>query len=567
MRILLLVHSFNSLSQRLFVELTARGHDLAVEFDVNDAVTTEAVDLWQPDLVLAPFLKRAIPESIWSRHLCLVVHPGVPGDRGPTALDWAMLDGQTEWGVTVLQAEAEMDAGPIWAYAGFPMRSASKSSLYRNEVTEAAVTAVMQALTRYELGQGPLPPDSIAARGRVRPAVCQSDRRIDWAHDDSATVLRKLRSADGVPGVRDSLCGLEVFLHDPRPAPGLGGPPGEIVARSGPAIARATIDGAVWIGHLRAPEGPHPFKLPAVQVLDGRLDALPELPLDEDGGYREITYQEHGSVGTLRFDFYNGAMDVGQCERLLAAYRLALSRPTKVIVLSGGHDFWSNGIHLNRIEAADSAADESWRTINAIDDLAEAIITSESHLTVAALQGNAGAGGAFLARAADQVWLRSGVVLSPHYKDMGNLFGSEFWTYLLPRHAGEEGAKRVAEARLPVGAAEAVALGLGDVLLAGDRATFAGQVEHRAGKIAEEPAFSRLLAKKRERRAADEATKPLRRYREEELERMRLNFYGFDPSYHVARYNFVHKVPKSRTPLTIARHRDRRRAAAWRNAS
>jgi putative two-component system hydrogenase maturation factor HypX/HoxX len=36
---------------------------------------------------------------------------------------------------------------------------------------------------------------------------------------------------------------------------------------------------------------------------------------------------------------------------------------------------------------------------------------------------------------------------------------------------------------------------------------------------------------------------------------MRLNFYGFDPSYHVARYNFVYKVPKSRTPLTIARHR------------
>jgi len=29
---------------------------------------------------------------------------------------------------------------------------------------------------------------------------------------------------------------------------------------------------------------------------------------------------------------------------------------------------------------------------------------------------------------------------------------------------------------------------------------------------------------------------------------MRLNFYGFDPSYHVARYNFVRKVPKSARP-------------------
>ena len=62
------------------------------------------------------------------------------------------------------------------------------------------------------------------------------------------------------------------------------------------------------------------------------------------------------------------------------------------------------------------------------------------------------------------------------------------------------------------------------------------------------------------RRAADEALKPLAAYRAEELERMRLNFFGFDPSYHVARYNFVRKVPKSRTPLYLARHRARRPA-------
>ena len=58
----------------------------------------------------------------------------------------------------------------------------------------------------------------------------------------------------------------------------------------------------------------------------------------------------------------------------------------------------------------------------------------------------------------------------------------------------------------------------------------------------------------------------MRKYREEELSRMRLNFYGFDPSYHVARYNFVRKVPKSRTPVTIARHRDLSRAAQKKGA-
>jgi putative two-component system protein, hydrogenase maturation factor HypX/HoxX len=38
---------------------------------------------------------------------------GIIGDRGPSSLDWALLLGLERWGVTVLQAEAEMDAGPV----------------------------------------------------------------------------------------------------------------------------------------------------------------------------------------------------------------------------------------------------------------------------------------------------------------------------------------------------------------------------------------------------------------------------------------------------------------------
>ncbi|MGB2905079.1 MAG: formyltransferase family protein, partial [Candidatus Dechloromonas phosphoritropha] len=142
MRILFLTHAFNSLTQRLYCELAARGHEISIEFDIADSVSEEAVALCRPDLILAPFLKRAIPESIWSRHRCLVVHPGIVGDRGPSALDWAIQQGAGEWGVTVLQAEAKMDGGPVWATVNFPLRAAKKSSIYRNEVTEAAVQAV-----------------------------------------------------------------------------------------------------------------------------------------------------------------------------------------------------------------------------------------------------------------------------------------------------------------------------------------------------------------------------------------------------------------------------------------
>ncbi len=131
----------------------------------------------------------------------------------------------------------------------------------------------------------------------------------------------------------------------------------------------------------------------------------------------------------------------------------------------GGQDFWSNGIHLNVIEAADSPADESWRNINAIDDVALAVLTCASHLVVAALRGNAGAGGVFLALAADEVWARDGVVLNPHYKNMGNLYGSEYWTYSLPRRVGMEAGRALMQRRLPLLAREAAATGLIDACL------------------------------------------------------------------------------------------------------
>ena len=173
----------------------------------------------------------------------------------------------------------------------------------------------------------------------------------------------------------------------------------------------------------------------------------------------------------------------------------------------------------------------------------------------------------FLARAADRVWLRDGIVLNPHYKDMGNLYGSELWSYLLPKRAGHEAASRIVQARLPMGADEAVSLGLADACLGACRTQFPAHVAERAQALAVGPTWRALINEKKRGRAADEAEKPLSRYRAEELERMRLNFYGFDPSYHVARSNFVRKVVKSRTPVTIARHRDRRLQLIGRKAS
>jgi putative two-component system hydrogenase maturation factor HypX/HoxX len=572
-RILFLTHAFNGLAQRLYVELAERGHALSVEFDINDEVTREAVAMFRPDAVLAPFLKRAIPEDVWRRVPCLVLHPGIVGDRGPSSLDWAILRGEREWGVTLLQANAELDAGDIWASATFPMRPAAKSSLYRGEVTEAAVRCVLEALPRMgdpSFRPRPLDPSDPGIRGQRRPLARQADRAPDWQSHSTDEILARIHSADGSPGVLDEVSGLPCRLFgawtEPAPPDGPAGPGSVLATRDG-AILRRTRDGAVWISHLRAAEGEAPLKLPAAAVLGDRLAGVPDWPAaleagPEAGGFRELRYFERGPVGFLEFDFLNGAMSTAQCERLRDALRTIRRRPGRVLVLLGGREFWSNGIHLGTIEGAPHPADESWRNINAIDDVCLEILSFEDRLVVSALRGNGGAGGAFLALAADEVWAREGVILNPHYKNMGNLYGSEYWTYLLPRRVGASGVAAVMDNRLPIGTAAASRLGLVDAVLTAPRAELLAEIEARALARATADDFAARLAARNAARERDFAAKPLAQYRTEELERMRFNFYGFDPSYHVARHRFIHRTPNSWTPRHLATHR---RIAAPRN--
>jgi putative two-component system hydrogenase maturation factor HypX/HoxX len=562
----LLTSAHNGLSQRVSLELLRLGHQVAVALATSDAAMLEAVVRAAPDLIIAPMLTRAIPEAIWRRHVCLIVHPGPPGDRGPSSLDWAILEGERRWGVTVLQAVAELDAGPVWAAHAFPVREASKSALYNHEVTEAAVRGVREAVARFAAGAVRPPPGAAGeagegVRGRPRPPVRQGDRRVDWAGPTEG-VLRALWSADGSPGLHDRLGGLRVALYGGYPEDGLRGTPGAVLAIRDGAICRATGDGAVWIPSLKRrpapgagpsedgpPAGSTGIKLPATRVLGpARRAGVPHLPLAPHAPaagrtYRQLAYWERGAVGFLRFAFPNGAMSTAQCRALRAALAHARARPTRVLVLLGGPDYWSNGIHLNVIEAARSPADESWRNIVAIDDLVLDVITAEERLVVAALEGNAGAGGVPLALAADLVWARPGVVLNPHYQGMGGLYGSEYWTYLLPRRVGARLATALTEDLLPIAPPEALAMGLIDASFGETPAGFLRRVEAQAHDLASDPQYAARLREKARRRRRDEARRPLAAYRQQELARMHRSFYGPDPAYHKARRRFVHKLP------------------------
>src|SRR5208283_4557926 len=318
MRMLFLTSAHNSLSQRLLIELTERGHEIRVRVVATSEEMIAAASREAPELIIAPMLKIAIPEEVSSRHLCLIVHPGIKGDRGPSSLDWAIANNEKSWGVSILEAAPEFDAGPIWASHEFALEAdpPAKSSLYRGPVTEAAVRGVLEAISRIdssELKSGSWQPEKLSdalsyARGCLRPPMKQADRAIDWTRDDTATIIRKVRAADSAPGVLSTLLGTSCFLYGAHQEDRIKGPPGKVVARRDGAICIGTVDGAVWVSHLKAKGDPKAhkeachlvqsgiacdlcdsefctvagIKLPATQVLGPLLRSVPEsrMPID-----------------------------------------------------------------------------------------------------------------------------------------------------------------------------------------------------------------------------------------------------------------------------------------------
>ena len=556
-------NSHNSLSQRLWAELQGRGHTVTVCERPSAQTMVHMAAAIQPDFIICPFLTKRIPKELYkdTNVPCFVVHPGIVGDRGMFSIDWALHDDAKEWGVTVLQADDEMDAGDIYRTNNFHItREASKSSLYMDEITEAAVKSVLKAIENCTLHIPPQPLryDDPNVKGRLQQEMTKEVRSIDWSKT-SEDVARTIRMSDTQPGaflnathVGQSLLAYGAHIEHDRslleePMFGDAAEPGDIVAQRHGAVLIKTADGkGVWVSHMKSKPGKSTLKLPATSVLpEDLLRNIPQAPepsLHLSFGQIPRTFQEiwttrQGNVTYVHFNFYNGAMNTNQCNRLAKVLRhVAQDHTSKVVVLMGGYDYFSNGIHLNMIENSESPEAESWSNINAIDDVIKEIFSMKDKVTVAALQGNAGAGGAMMPLAADLVWTHSGVVINPHYKSM-HLYGSEYWTHFLPQRIGKTKAMEIVEEVKPMLAKEAVRIGMYDKLLGCNRSEFAAMVPEEAQRLVSSELLSSVLEEKK-RRVTTKWLKEVERKRQVELQVMQGNFT--DPAYHDARKKFVY---------------------------
>lgn len=549
MRILLYCSAFNSLTQRIYCELELLNHEVCVLMPCmwqSTGLTTEdekirqLVDAVSPELIICPFLKHRIPTCVCEKYICLVVHPGEIGDRGPSALDWCIFKRFKQWGVTLLQATQELDGGPIWGHRTFDTRETSKSSLYRHEVSRRATELITQVLIDLSKGKT-ITKCASPVKSIWRPYLKHVQRAIDWQHMNTEQICNRIRSADSQPGLKTELENQTVFLYGANADINHGGTPGTIIALDQQAICIATIDGAVWIQQIRR-DTSDSLKLPASYFLQRcGYDTISKLkPIINPE--RDINTQVVGDVAYINFSCYNGAMDTGYCERLKAELVAVKNASVKVIVLCGGKEFWSNGIHLNVIEASTDPAQESWQNINAMNNLVEEIINTHQQITVAAISANAAAGGAIMALACNRVIVREGVILNPHYANMG-LYGSEYWTYLLPRRVGEKTALKLTQECKPMLAAKALELGVVDEIFDGNQQQFHQTLTHYCAALSEPKNHRDITAYYSLERQKHQKSKPLHRYREEELTIMRCQFFDPDSDYHLRRRAFVQKAP------------------------
>jgi len=469
LKIILLSSAFNGLTQRAWLSLRQAGHRPSVVLFTDEQSVCQQIEESSADLVICPFLKDRVPQRLWAntQRPLVIIHPGIVGDRGASALDWAITREASRWGVTALQAVEEMDAGPIWSTHEFTLpANLRKSELYNGLVSDAALHCIEDVVKKFIRGFTPTPLNYLNpnVRGRLQPNMKQSDRAFSW-HDGARFIKRCIDAADGQPGVLASLAGGQYYLYDAH-LDSRSGPPGELLAVHDDAVLVAAGDSSLWIGALKpkAAPGAETFKRPARHVLEQHLEGLPQLdwsientPLCNEA-YQPIRYRESGNVGELTFDFYNGAMSTEQCQRLTRALRWAKAQNTQVLLIKGGRGAFCNGVHLNVIQAAPVPGLEAWANIQAIDDVCQELLSARQ-LVVCGLTGSAGAGGLMLGLAADIVLARADVVLNPHYKTMG-LFGSEYWTYSLPRAVGQAMAQRLTEECLPISTLQAVEMGM-----------------------------------------------------------------------------------------------------------
>ncbi len=168
--------------------------------ETKEALTTLLRELAPDVAVVVAYGKIITSEALTIPEFGFVnLHPSLlPKYRGPSPIQSAIANGDTETGVTLMLLDAEVDHGPILAQERVPLSpTATRSSLER-ELAERGAALLERVLPEYLTGRiTPQPQDHV--RATTTPLLSREDGRIFW-DEPAAVIERKIRAYEGWPG-------------------------------------------------------------------------------------------------------------------------------------------------------------------------------------------------------------------------------------------------------------------------------------------------------------------------------------------------------------------------------
>ena len=225
---------------------------------MKDAEVREAYLDLGPDLVILAFVTDIIPEALLDippvGTICY--HPSLlPKHRGANGINWAVIQGDTQTGLTILWVDKGIDTGPILLQKEVEiLPDDTTGSLYFNHLFEMGIDAILEAVALIKSGQAPkIPQDDTLAT--YEPPCDDKIAAVDWSKPAS-DVYNLVRGCDPQPGAYATIKGSKVRFYKAR----LIGPkqdkaPGEIVDIKEGEIVVALTGGALGIGKVRDAAG------------------------------------------------------------------------------------------------------------------------------------------------------------------------------------------------------------------------------------------------------------------------------------------------------------------------